>query len=78
MLILLRGIDGIVHMPSSIYLLVWIEQFGVDNLKTLMQSVVLVIQPVGKVVNSYFILFSVILNEEWDSFLKVFIFVLLV
>ena len=50
MLILLRGIDGIIHMPSSIYLHVWIEQFGVGDLKTLMQSVVLVIQPVGKVV----------------------------
>ena len=50
MLILLRGIDGIVHLPSSIYLPVWIDQFGVQKLKTLMQSVVLVVQPGGKVV----------------------------
>jgi MFS family permease len=63
MLVLLRGIVGIVHMPPSIYLPVWIDQFGVQKLKTLMQSVVLVVQPGGKVVG--FLLHIIVGDPQW-------------
>jgi hypothetical protein len=62
-LVVIRGLIGIVHMPPSIYLPVWIDQFGVQKLKTLMQSVVLVVQPGGKVVG--FLLHIIVGDKEW-------------
>ena len=63
MLVIMRFFIGIVHMPPSIYLPVWIDQFGVQKLKTLMQSVVLVVQPGGKVVG--FLLHIIVGDKEW-------------
>ena len=63
MLVIMRGLVGVVHMPPSIYLPVWIDQFGVQKLKTLMQSVVLVVQPGGKVVG--FLLHIIVGDAEW-------------
>jgi len=63
MLVTMRGLVGIVHMPPSIYLPVWIDQFGVQKLKTLMQSVVLVVQPGGKVVG--FLLHIIVGDQQW-------------
>jgi hypothetical protein len=63
MLVGMRFLIGIVHMPPSIYLPVWIDQFGVQKLKTLMQSVVLVVQPGGKVVG--FLLHIIVGDKQW-------------
>ena len=63
MLVVMRFFIGIVHMPPSIYLPVWIDQFGVQKLKTLMQSVVLVVQPGGKVIG--FLLHIIVGDKQW-------------
>ena len=48
-LIILRGIIGITHMPVSIYIPVWIDQFGLKNYKTVQLTFRQVVIPVGKV-----------------------------
>ena len=48
-LIFLRGIIGITHMPVSIYIPVWIDKYGLKNYKTVQLTFRQVVIPVGKV-----------------------------
>ena len=48
-LIILRGIIGITHMPVSIYIPVWIDKYGLKNYKTVQLTFRQVVIPVGKV-----------------------------
>lgn len=49
MLIVTRGLIGIAHMPPSIYIPVWIDQFGIQKYKTVFMTSVQVLIPIGKV-----------------------------
>ena len=49
LLVLTRFFIGIVHMPPSIYIPVWIDQFGIKKYKTLFMTLVQVVMPTGKV-----------------------------
>lgn len=48
-LIVIRGFIGFVHMPPSIYVPVWIDQYGISKYKQLFMTILLVVIPVGKV-----------------------------
>lgn len=49
LLVLTRFFIGIVHMPPSIYIPVWIDQFAIKKYKTLFMTLVQVVMPTGKV-----------------------------
>ena len=49
LLILTRFFIGIVHMPLSIYIPIWIDQFAISKYKTLFMTLLQVTMPTGKV-----------------------------
>ena len=59
-----RFLIGIVHMPPSIYIPVWIDQFGVQSLKTMFMTIVQVVMPTGKVVG--YLLHAFFGPTEWQ------------
>lgn len=48
-LITCRGFIGLTHMPPSIYIPVWIDQFGLKMYKTMFMTLLQVVIPLGKV-----------------------------
>ena len=62
-LILIRSIIGFTHMPPSIFIPVWIDQFGLKKYKTLQMTLLTVLIPTGKV-TGYFshVVFG---DENW-------------
>ena len=53
LLITCRGLIGLTHMPPSIYIPVWIDQFGLKNYKTMFLTILQVVIPLGKVEGFY-------------------------
>jgi hypothetical protein len=49
LLILTRFFIGIVHMPLTIYIPIWIDQFAISKYKTLFMTILQVAMPTGKV-----------------------------
>ena len=49
LLVICRGIIGFVHMPPSIYIPVWIDQYGLNRYKTIFMTLLQVVIPGGKV-----------------------------
>ena len=62
-LILIRSLIGFTHMPPSIFVPVWIDQFGLKKYKTLQLTLLTVLIPAGKV-TGYFthVIFE---DENW-------------
>ena len=59
-----RFFIGIVHMPPSIYIPVWIDQFGVQKWKTMFMTMVQVVIPTGKV--AWYLLHALFGEENWQ------------
>ena len=59
-----RFFIGIVHMPPSIYIPIWIDQFGVQKWKTLFMTMVQVVIPTGKVAG--YLLHALFGEENWQ------------
>ena len=64
-LILLRGIMGFAHMPPSIYIPIWIDQFGNINYKTVLLTIRQFVIPLGKVLGYY--LCIIFTENEWKK-----------
>ena len=60
-----RFFIGIVHMPPSIYIPVWIDQFGVQKLKTMFMTIVQVVMPTGKVAG--YLLHALFGEDNWQN-----------
>ena len=73
-LIILRGIIGITHMPVSIYIPVWIDKYGFKNYKTVQLTFRQVVIPVGKVAGYAL---SVLYGEENVYYYLLFFFFLI-
>lgn len=61
LLIFYRGIIGYAHMPPSIYIPVWINQFGFSKYKTIQMTFLQVLIPIGKLLGYFY---NLIYNEE--------------
>ena len=64
LLVITRLFIGIAHMPPSIYIPVWIDQFGIKKYKTLFMTLVQVVMPTGKVVG--YLLHMVFGETQWQ------------
>ena len=53
-LIILRFFIGIVHMPPSIYIPIWIDQYGIKKYKTVQLTIKTFSVPMGKVIGYLF------------------------
>ena len=56
-LIILRFLIGIVHMPPSIYIPIWIDQYGIKKYKTVQLTIKTFSVPMGKVIGYLFCYF---------------------
>ena len=63
LLIILRGLLGIVHMPLTLYLPIWIDQFGITKYKTTQMTLMAVFIPIGKVCG--FVEFIMFEKYDW-------------
>ena len=65
LLLTTRFFIGIVHMPPSIYIPVWIDQFSIQKFKTLFMTMVQVVQPTGKVAG--YLLHIIFGENNWQD-----------
>lgn len=64
-LLALRGLIGVAHMIITVYIPIWIDQFGIKNKKLLLMSVLHLSIPVGKVSGN---LLNILYGEEnWQN-----------
>lgn len=64
-LLICRSGQAVLHMPVSIYIPIWVDQFGVFSLKTVMLSINTAVMPAGKVVG--YLLHSIFGDANWQN-----------
>lgn len=62
-LIMLRGFDGLTHMPLSIYVPIWIDQYAFKKHKSTQLTMYQVVKPFGKVVG--YIIIYILGEKKW-------------
>jgi predicted MFS family arabinose efflux permease len=68
LLVICRGIIGFVHMPPSIYIPVWIDQYGLNRYKTIFMTLLQVVIPGGKVQG--YLLVLLFGEKNWQNGLR--------
>ena len=64
LLVICRGLIGFLHMPPSIYIPVWIDQFSLSRYKTIFMTLLQVVMPGGKVQG--FLLVLIFGEKNWQ------------
>lgn len=64
-LISTRFFIGITHMPPNTYVPIWIDQFGIQNYKTIFMTLMQVAYPVGKVIG--YALHMIFGENNWQN-----------
>ena len=74
-LIILRFLIGIVHMPPSIYIPIWIDQYGIKKYKTVQLTIKTFSVPMGKVIGYLFCYYFNEINVKIKNIIYIFKFI---